>query len=484
MPAHELYEHQKTALARITGEARPALFMQMRMGKTPVIIRWATALPDARRFLVVGPMTILDDWQQELRLEGIRRVVRLDGRSKAERVEWLEGGAGWYLINYEGVRVSGSAITDLNWDVIIADESTAIRNPKAQITKTMIRGFAHVPYRAILTGDPAPEGPMDYFSQFLFLRGNFMNYGNYWVFRQKKFKQNPFLQWDWNPLPGTRDEIKQYVHQHAVVMTRAQWKIGGHFAPPQYRRIELNDAQRAAMQQLKKNFGYEYIQTNFATVRDVWMARVAGGFSPDQLNPELLSNAKTAELISLLRGELRHEPVVVWFRFNEELAHVVRELNKAKITAIGVTGATPRQQRMLHRNDFKAGHYQVICVQVKLGRFGWDLSHARTVVRYSHAYDLESYVQSKDRVVHPSKTDPLLEIHLVTKDTIDEDVVKALRRKHNSSKAFMREVNRAALARLTKEAHENQTKEKTRVKGTEDHSVGKVHRIYPGSGVR
>lgn len=473
MPAHELFEHQKTALARITGEARPALFMQMRMGKTPVIIRWATALEDARRFLVVGPMTILDDWQQELRMEGIRRVVRLDGLSKAHRQEWLDAhGEGWYLINYEGVRVSGPMITDLNWDVIIADESTAIRNPQAKITKTMVRGFAHVPYRAILTGDPAPEGPMDYFSQFLFLRGNFMNYGNYWVFRQEKFKQNPFLQWDWNPLPGTRDEIKDYVHRHAVVMTRKQWRIGGDFAPPQYRRVELNDAQRAAMQQLKKNFGFEYIQTNFATVRDAWMARVAGGFSPDQLNPELLSNAKTAELISLLKGELRHEPVVVWFRFNEELAHVVRELNKVKIPAVGVTGAVPKEERKPLRDAFRAGKYRAFCVQVRLGRFGWDLSHARTVIRYSHAYDLESYVQSKDRVVHPSKTDPLLEIHLVTKGTIDEDVVKALRRKHNSSKAFMREVNRAALVRMVKEAHENQTKET---------SGKKVRRIYPGS---
>lgn len=487
---HTFFPHQQKAFNTIKDESRVALFMQMRMGKSPVAVRWARrALRQATpgtlqsntggRVLITGPLSVLDDWVDELKNEGIpaSSIVRLDRLTRTVREEYIAGGTGWYLLNKEAIVAQTDLVLSVPWDVVIVDESTIIRNPQAKITKILCDQLQYVPYRAILSGEPAPEGPLDYFSQFKFLLGSFMDFNNYWVFRAKRFRQHVRLPWLWMPQPGVRDEIHRWVHTHAVVMTRQQWKIGGTYAPVQRRVIEMNDRQRRALKEITKKYSFEYIETNFATVRDVWLARVAGGFSPDRENPELLSSGKADELINLLKTELHDEPVVVWFRFNEELEYVVKRLNAAKISALGVTGATPKDRRKPIRDAFAAGKYQALCIQVQLGKFGWDLSHARTAIRYSNAYDLESYSQSRDRIVHPAKTDPLLEIHLVTKGTLDEDVYDLLKEKKRESHLFMRELNVRMLNRLKQEQQgETQTKKEIRA----GRVTVKVRRIYPG----
>lgn len=450
MRAHKLFPHQEQALERIRGQARVALFMEMRLGKTPVIIRWAQHLlslePNSGRVLVVGPMSVLDDWEDELRREGIRRrdITRLDGMTQTVREETAYGGPGWYLINYEGVRIN-DAMAEMDWEVVILDESTAIRNPQAAITKRLTKDYVHVPYRAILTGDPVPEGITDYFSQFQFLYGSFMSYGNFWAFRNAKFKQNPRVTWDWQPKPGLRDEVKQWVHEHAVVMTKEQHGIGGKKFYSR-RIIDMNAAQKKAHKEIMRDFSYEYIETNFATVRDVWLARIAGGFSPDRENPEMLSDAKIKEIIALKKGELKKQAVVVWFRFNEELWATTAALQKAGIRAVGVAGDTPKADRIKIRKRFMRGEFDVICVQVRLGRFGWNLSRATTAIYYSNALDRESRAQSEDRIVHPTKKKPLLYIDLETKGSIDTEVIRLQREKRISSRAFARRLNAAVWA--------------------------------------
>lgn len=483
----ELFPHQRKVLKQIQDNPRPALFMHMRLGKTRVIIRWArrqTRLISGARILVVGPLSVLDDWIGELEAEGVprQRISMLTGMPMDVRLEYAAGGHGWYLINYDAVRILERELADLDWDVVILDESTAIRNPQAKTTKVLVNQYQHIPYRAILTGDPRPESELDYFEQFRFLLGNFMSFGNYWAFRQAKFKQGTYDKWTWLPREGVRDEIKEYVHSHAIVLTKKQ---AGMFDQKLFERrvVEPNDAQRRAIRELVNEFGLDYIETKFATVRDVWLSRVAGGFSPDRDNPQLLSPAKIEELYELVTGELRHDQIVVWFRFNEELDATVKYLSKKGIRTAGVTGLTQKEKRYALREAFQAGKLRVLCVQVRLGRFGWNLSAADTAIYYSNALDFESRNQSQERIAHPTKKRPLLYIDLITRGSIDEEVVRLLREKHTNSAAFMRELNRHVLARLLEEYGEGKGKEKETARSPENQSrqTLRARRVYPAA---
>jgi hypothetical protein len=480
MTRHTLRPWQIEALRRIQGQPRVALFMEMRLGKTPVIIQWAmaqTADSDRPRLLVVAPMATLDDWDEELGRFGIR-PTRLDRATTATRMEYVEGAGGWHLVHPEAVRLT-PAMADVEWDAIIVDESTMIRNPKAKITKTLVHGYQHVPHRAILTGDPRPESDLDYFCQMQFLHGDFMGFRNYWVFRNVKFQQSPFLKWEWSPRPGTRDEIKAYVHDRAVVMT-AEGVGMGNEQIFKTRAVDMNDAQRKVYRELTKKFSFEYIETNFATVRDVWMARIAGGFSPDRENPELLSGAKTEGIIDLMRGELAHQSSVIWFRFNEELHYVTQRLNASKIRSISVHGATPREDRKKVREAFTAGTYQVLCVQVRLGRMGWNLAKADVAQYYSNAYDYESRAQSMKRIEHMTRQRPLLYIDWVTRGTLDEEVVRLLKEKRMDSRQFMRALDRTALASLRR-LHESTNPSAHITRHDTPQTQKRITRRYPGT---
>jgi SNF2 family DNA or RNA helicase len=297
------------------------------------------------------------------------------------------------------------------------------------------------------------------------------------------------------PNPGTREKIKEEVHKTAFIMSRKEANVG---SKKLYNRrtVEMTPDQRRLYVEVFKKFQFEYIETNYATVRDVWLARLAGGFSPDRENPELLNNSKTAVILDLLQGDLKHEQVVVWFRFNEELTHVTTTLNKKGIPTTSFNGSSDRAERFRARDAFQSGKYRVICGQIQVGKFSMNLSAASTAIYYSNSYEAEARSQSEDRIVHVTKAQPLLYVDLVTKHSIDEAVVAALRDKNRDSQSFNRRLQRymveefrrqhglddqeegtPAKARVTAQARRPRQETSAKTEGTH----GSTARIFPRS---
>ena len=438
MALRSLFPHQVNALTYAANRSRIALFMEMRLGKTTVAIRWAKH-HQLERVLVVAPLSVLPGWIDELRAEGVPMgyINFLTGNTKLRVQVASEIDTGWALINYEAVRAAPQ-ILDLAWSGIILDESTRVRNPKAQTTKFMIRRTGHIGHRAILSGLPAPESPMDYFCQMQFLHGHFMNCMNFWVFRQTFFQLGR-TGWDWEPKPDTVTRVKHEVHRQAFVLTRKGANMGERKIYER-RVVPMTKEQNKAYQQVMKTFKFEDIETVWAVTRQLWLARIAGGFSPDQEHPRLISDTKLAELMTILTEELPNEPVVVWYRFNEELHATSLLLFDAKIPHKCITGETTVEQRRAAVADFQAGRFNVLLMQINCGKFGLNTSRASTAIYYSNSYELEARAQSEDRIVHMAKQEPLLYIDLVTGGTVDEAVVEALRDKKLTAKQFMNRI--------------------------------------------
>jgi SNF2 family DNA or RNA helicase len=434
-----LYPHQQEALAYAGSRSAIALYMQMRLGKSTVAMRWLKGI-GASRVLLVAPGPTHYDWADEAAREAWG-VLSLTELKKEQRVPAIVAQRRdddiLFTIHYEGLRVHPQLL-NLDWDAIVLDESTRIRNPKAAITKLLIRKSAHIPNRALLSGEPAPEGPLDYFAQSCFLVGHFMGYDNFWAFRQKKMHQT-FAAWAWSPNKGVNDEIRTFMHDMAFFKTRKQAGLASKTVK-QRRMIELDPVQKRYLRELKKDLEIQDldVSTKFTVATQAWMQKIAGGFAPDAAGT-LISNAKTDELIRLLQGELKREKVVVWFNYNHELKHVFYELRKKGITCTRLSGQTPRAKRRGRIEKFRGTNYQVILVQLRLGLFGLDLSVADTAVYYSNSYEYEVRSQSIERIEHMRKIKAgvtTLVIDLVTKGTTDEDVVAALNDKQMTAKKF------------------------------------------------
>jgi hypothetical protein len=438
----EPMSHQVKALDYALPIDLIALFMEMRLGKCLVATRWAQ---DAKpgRTLILAPFGAIPDWIRELEMEGVR--VNLLRGSATQRASDAAK-PGWYITNFEGLVVRDKhaktvkqlnvPLARLSWDVVIADESTIIRNPKAKVTKACLSRFSHVPRKAILSGYPAPEGPIDYFCQMAFLYGSWMGCKNWWEFQRTYFRQ--LFAHEWVPYPGSVAAIKKQVHHDAFVMTRKQAGVGSRKLYER-RYVRMNSAQRRLHRQIDAEFeatlrSGDVLETKYTIVKVGWLARLAGGFDPE-CSP--ISDAKANEIVNLLTGELKDTQVVIWFRYNRELARVFHFLKKASIRTTWIQGNTPLETRLKRQRRFNGGAYQAFLMQTKCGKRGIDLSAADASIYYSNYYDGEDRVQSEDRIIHPKKDRPLLYIDLVTENSIDEDVVDMLRDKKAVGKFFM-----------------------------------------------
>jgi len=73
------------------------------------------------------------------------------------------------------------------------------------------------------------------------------------------------------------------------------------------------------------------------------------------------------------------------------------------------------------------------------GGYGITLTAASTVIYYSNGYDLEKRLQSEDRAHRIGQKKSVTYIDLIAEKTIDEKIVKALRKKIDIASQIMGE---------------------------------------------
>ncbi len=436
--ARRLLQHQKAALDWSSGRQQVAFFMQMRMGKTLTAIRWASQF-NLKNILVICPLSVVHVWQDELFLEHISSAALVgDWNEKRQMLE--EKNVRWWLTNYESLyqRIKGknkpSILHEVEWDCVILDESTAIRNPQALRTK-MTYGLRNTFYKAILTGLPNPESSLNYYEQMAFLYGHFLYQRSYWKFRWHYY--HPDKQgWNWIPNPGTLSLIKKAVNENAFVLTRKQVGMGSKKIYEK-RFVFLSKGLMKEYHKAESEFELGNDLTKWILVVKMWLARLAGGF-PKQL--KFRSKHKINELIALFTGELKNEPVLIWFRFNNELFELTKEMKRHKLSYKTITGKDSPTKRARIRNEFRKKKFNYLLMQLKCGKFGIDCSRASVAIYYSNSFSYEERVQSEDRVINPLKKEPVLILDIITKNTIDEDIYWALRKKSANAKTFVSKI--------------------------------------------
>lgn len=383
--------------------------------------------------LVVAPLSVVPVWLEELAKEHVpARALRSKNVSSQDVREGM--GECIWVTNYECVRVRSDLAAD-SWDAVILDESTRIKNPKTLVTKVCTKGFRDVVHRMILTGMPAPESRMDYFCQFQFLHGGFAGYRTYWDFRQRYFSR---VEYDWIPKRGTFRTIREEVAKRAVVMRRKDVRLGEKKIYEK-RYVEMTASQRYAYERTQSDFEVDNTWTNFVPVKYGHMLRLTGGINSAG---EVLSWNKIEEVLTLLKGELSGQKVVIFAKFIWEIYRLEESLKRAGFARRSIHGAVDPETREAWTCQFQDGTNtacQVLVCQAECAKFGLDFSRASAVIFYSRAHSLESRKQCEDRILSVKKIKqkiPMLIIDVITKDSIDEDVVEALAEKHDDNHHF------------------------------------------------
>ena len=174
------YAHQITALEKSWNRETYAYFMEMGTGKTKVLIDNAAMLYDKGKIdglLIVAPKGVIGTWyDQELpthlpnHIENVTILwqsnITKTQREKLETLFDVEESLHILIMNVEALSTTkgkdfAEKFISCHSTLMVIDESTTIKNPKARRTKNIIKLSTQTKYRRIMTGSPVTKNPLD-----------------------------------------------------------------------------------------------------------------------------------------------------------------------------------------------------------------------------------------------------------------------------------------------------------------------------------
>ena len=172
---------------------------------------------------------------------------------------------------------------------------------------------------------------------------------------------------------------------------------------------------------------------------------LTGGNSPKKLYKKLSVSIKNWKNIDFFWGDERivsknsvnsNYNLVNKFLFNNN------EIKKkhGEGSVVDYYGLTPQEERQNNIKKFQEDDKCRFFVgTTQTGGYGITLTAASTMIYFSNGYDLEKRQQSEARIDRIGQEKPMTYIDIMTEETIDEKIVKALRKKINIATEIMGE---------------------------------------------
>ena len=453
------YAHQLTALEKSWNRETYAYFMEMGTGKTKVLIDNLAMLYDKGKVngaLIIAPKGVVGTWyNQELPTHLPDHIDNMTilwqshiTKKQQEKLNTLfETGEKLHILvmNVEafstekGMKFAAKFLSCHN-TLMAIDESTTIKNPKAKRTKNIIDLARHSKYRRIMTGSPVTKNPLDLFSQCYFLDPFHLNHESYYSFRMR------YAIMKTANISGRRIEL--------VAGFRNLGELSDKLKPFSYRvlkedcldlpdkiymkrNIKLSNEQHKVYDQMKKEAlavlnGKKVTTVNALTQLMRLHQITCGHFTSDDGATQPLPNNRITELMNVL--EEIEGKAIIWAHYQYDITEIIKEVIKVHGpgSIVDYYGLTPQDERQSNIKKFQDNpKCRFIVGTPSTGGYGITLTAANTVIYYSNGYDLEKRLQSEDRAHRIGQQKSVTYVDLICNETVDEKIVKALRKKIN-----------------------------------------------------
>jgi len=124
---------------------------------------------------------------------------------------------------------------------------------------------------------------------------------------------------------------------------------------------------------------------------------------------------------------------IIWANYIHDIENIVKEIKKeyGEDSVVQYYGAIEAEKRQKNIEQFQDPESPVrfFVGNPQTGGYGITLTAANTVIYYSNGYDLEKRLQSEDRAHRIGQKKSVTYIDLIAEKTVDEKIVKALRKK-------------------------------------------------------
>jgi SNF2 family DNA or RNA helicase len=291
-----------------------------------------------------------------------------------------------------------------------------------------------------MTGSPVTKNPLDLYSQCEFLSPWLLNFQSFYAFRNRyaemktihaKGRSIQVVNYFKN-LNELSDKLKAFSYRvlkedcldlpdkiyikRSVALTAEQEKL--------YQQMKtmalaiLNGKQTTSMTVLTQLMRLHQI--------------TCGHFTADDGSTQIVKSNRIDELMNVL--EEVEGKVIIWANYQKDMSEIKKAIIKeyGEDSVVDYYGLTAQEDRQANIKSFQEDpDCRFFVGTPQTGGYGITLTQANTVVYYSNGYDLEKRLQSEDRAHRIGQKKSVTYVDLISEKTVDEKIVKALRKKIN-----------------------------------------------------
>lgn len=424
------HEYQNFASEFIIKNPACALLLDMGLGKTVITLTsiWLLLFEyfEVSKVLIIAPLRVAQDtWTRECEkwdhLKGVK-ISKILG-SEAERKKALKVKADIYVINRENIEwLCNNYYFD--FDMVVLDELSSFKSPASKRFKALRKVRPKIKRIVGLTGTPAPNSLMDLWSEINLLDmgqrlGRFIGgYRNEYFLPDKRNQQVIF---SYKLKEGAEERIYNKISDICVSMKACDYLN----MPDKIQNVievGMSDKEKNLYSKLEKEMLIPFEDgdidaINAAALSNKLLQMANGAVYDEKKAVKEIHNRKLEALEDLIEGA-NGKPVLIFYSYKHDKERIAKRF---------------KVQEILTSDDIEKwneGDIPIAIAHPASAGHGLNLqSGGSTIIWFGLTWSLELYQQANGRLWRQGQKDTVVIHHIVTKETIDEQVMKSLKEK-------------------------------------------------------
>lgn len=440
------HKYQRYCIEFIKNNPIAAILLDMGMGKSSICLTAIMELMydsfEVSKVLIIAPLRVAKHtWSGEIEkwehLTELRYSIVVG--TAAQRKRALQKDADIYIINRENVpwliEQSGQPF---DYDMVVIDELSSFKNWQSKRFRSLMKVRPMVKRIVGLTGTPSSNGLMDLFAEFKVLDmgarlGRFI--GQYRLNYFKPDRMNGPIVYSYRLLPGAEEKIYEKIDDITISMKASDYLEMPELISSEY-PVYLSDKELDTYEVMKKDLvlnlpGGEITASNAASLSGK-LSQMANGavYTDDETFVEF--HYKKLDALEDIVEAANGQPLMVCYWYKHDLIRIEKRLN-----SLGVQYEKLDSDVSIEK--WNKGELPVALVHPASCGHGLNLqSGGSTLVWFGITWSLELYQQTNARLYRQGQTANTVKIiHLISKGTIDERIMKALSLKDNTQAALI-----------------------------------------------
>lgn len=448
---NQLHSYQNRGVQHIIDNPFCALFLDMGLGKTVTTLTAIKELMDAciiTNALVVAPKKVTQvTWTDEIKnwahlqdltisvIDGDVKHRRAAMAKKADIYAVSRDNIVWLVTEYGGIK--------LPFDMVVIDELSSFKNHASKRFRAMRKVRKFIPRVVGLTGTPSPNGLIDLFAQ-MYLIDEGQRLGKTITGYRDRFfrpdKRNGDIVYTYalkQPADETEKQISDLIGDITISMTAEDYlkmpdKIMLFDTVELPRKIYENYQDFEQEQVLELINSDELITAASAAALSNKLQQYANGAIYDaDRNVKHIHDEKIEKLQEIVEAA-NGAPVLVAYSFIHDLDRIMNALKEYKPVKL---------EKPEHIAQWNEGKIQVLVTHPASAGHGLNLQKGGNIlVWFGNTWSLELYMQFNARLYRQGQTKPVYIHHIVSKNTIDEKIIKALSGKKETQDGLMQSI--------------------------------------------